>query len=41
MCETCGPSPPPSRRSGRLDVLRTLLQATQTILLLLRFMGGC
>jgi hypothetical protein len=33
--------PAESRRSGRLDVLSTLIQATKTILLLVRLMGGC
>jgi hypothetical protein len=33
--------PPEGRRTGRLDVVSTLLQATQTILLLLRLLGDC
>lgn len=32
---------PPNRRSERLDVIRTFLQAAQTVLLLLRIIGGC
>lgn len=36
---TQGPHDPVDRRSGRLDVIRTILQAAQTILLLLRMWG--
>jgi hypothetical protein len=35
------PGPPrDSRRPGRLEVVRTVLQAAQTVLLLLRLIGG-
>jgi hypothetical protein len=33
--------PPEDTRPSRQETLRTILQATQTIVLLLRFMGGC
>lgn len=41
MFQPRGPAPPPDGRSKRLDIVRTLLQGAQTILLLMRISGGC
>lgn len=33
--------PPDGRRPGRLEVVRTVLQIAQTVVVMVRLIGGC